>query len=231
MTSPVAVLADYRRGPVIRTAVETFFAAKELRPNSRRGYQQTLDALGDELGWEIPINRIEAEAVGAAFLRRWGHDQGAMPSTWNTHRIRARSLMAFCERRNWITDEPMVRVEPGCIERDETKAIPLDTLAPLWCRRDIDLWEKTMWRMLYETAALASEVLALNIEDLDLSHNGATIIGKGGHRQRIHWASGTDRLLPRYLAGRRRGSVFVTHRKPQAILPARDLCPGTGLAR
>ncbi len=59
----------------------------------------------------------------------------------------------------------------------------------------------------------------------------ATIIGKGGHRQRIYWASGTDRLLPRYLAGRRRGSVFVTHRKPQAILPARDLCPGTGLAR
>lgn len=59
----------------------------------------------------------------------------------------------------------------------------------------------------------------------------ATIIGKGGHRQRVHWASGTDRLLPRYLAGRRRGPVFLTHRKPQEILPARDLCPDTGLAR
>jgi integrase len=34
--------------------------------------------------------------------------------------------------------------------------------------------EKTLWRMLYETAARAGESLALNIEDLDLdAHRGA----------------------------------------------------------
>jgi integrase len=30
------------------------------------------------------------------------------------------------------------------------------------------LRERTLWRMLYETAARAVEVLALNVEDLDL---------------------------------------------------------------
>ena len=139
--------------------------------------------------------------------------------------------MAFCQKRNWLTDEPMVFVEPRRVERDETKAIPLEALEQLWCRRDIDLREKTLWRMLYETAGWASEVLAVNIGDLDLSHKRVTIIGKGGYRQRILWASGTVRLLSRYLAGYRRGPVFLTHRKPQALLPARDLCPETGLAR
>jgi integrase len=29
------------------------------------------------------------------------------------------------------------------------------------------MWEKTLWRMLYESAARAGEVLALDVEDLD----------------------------------------------------------------
>ena len=51
--------------------------------------------------------------------------------------------------------------------------------------------------MLYETAARAGEILALNIEDLDLSRKRAVIIGKGGHREYVFWASGAARLLSR----------------------------------
>ncbi len=50
----------------------------------------------------------------------------------------------------------------------------------LLTRCDIPLREKTLWRMLYETAARASEVLALNIEDLDLDARRAPIRSKGG---------------------------------------------------
>ena len=85
--------------------------------------------------------------------------------------------------------------------------------------------------MLYETAARAGEVLALNVEDLDLPRKRAVIIGKGGHKEYVFWASGTARLLSRYLAGRRRGSVFLTHRRPN-VIPARgDECPHTGRGR
>ena len=74
--------------------------------------------------------------------------------------------------------------------------------------------------MLYETAARAGEILALNVEDLDLSRKRAVIIGKGGHKEYVFWASGTARLLSRYLAGRRRGPVFLTHRRnPTSSLP------------
>ena len=115
--------------------------------------------------------------------------------------------------------------------RDQTKAIPFEDLEELWSRRDISLREKTLWRMLYETAARAGEILALNVEDLDLPRKRAVIVGKGGHKEYVFWASGAARLLSRYLTGRHRGPVFLTHRRPN-VIPARgDECPHTGRGR
>ena len=116
--------------------------------------------------------------------------------------------------------------------RDQTKAIPYQDLEKLWSRRDIDLREKTLWRMLYETAARAGEILALNIEDMDLAPQTSS-----DHRQRrpqrirLLGIRSAARLLSRYLAGRRRGPVFLTHRRPN-VIPARgDECPHTGRGR
>ena len=85
--------------------------------------------------------------------------------------------------------------------------------------------------MLYETAARANEILALDIEDLALARKRAAVIGKGGHREVVVWASGTARLLPRYLAGRSRRPVFVTNRRPNVVSAGPDQCPDTGLCR
>jgi len=72
---------------------------------------------------------------------------------------------------------------------------------------------KTLWRMLYETAARASEVLALNIEDLDLDARRAPIRSKGGDTEWIHWGAGTAHLLPRLVRGRETGPVFLSERR------------------
>ena len=50
----------------------------------------------------------------------------------------------------------------------------------------------------------------------------AWIVGKGGDRQRVAWAAGTARSLPRYLRGRRVGPVFLTQRRPSIPMPDRD---------
>ena len=87
------------------------------------------------------------------------------------------------------------------------------------------LREKALWRLLYETAARANEALSLDIEELDFHLRQATITGKGGHRELIFWASGAARVLSRYLRGRTRGPVFLTHRKPRIAPALRDLWP------
>ncbi|MFF3671881.1 tyrosine-type recombinase/integrase [Microtetraspora malaysiensis] len=117
----------------------------------------------------------------------------------------------------------------------------------LIARREVGLREKTLYRMLYETAARSEEILGLNIEDLDLAGRRARVKAKGARtksRRRgqarddfvletVYWDVGTARLLPRLLKGRTRGPVFLTHRRPGPgkVISPRDVCPNTGLAR
>ncbi|MEU4579224.1 MULTISPECIES: hypothetical protein [Nonomuraea] len=53
--------------------------------------------------------------------------------------------------------------------------------------------------MLYETAARAAEIVALNVVDLDLEHRRAPVRSKGGAIEWVYWDSGTAHLLPRLL--------------------------------
>ncbi|MFD3720035.1 hypothetical protein [Streptomyces sp. NPDC058674] len=66
------------------------------------------------------------------------------------------------------------------------------------------------------------------MEDLDLDDLRA----RAG-RTWVSWRSGTARLLPGLLAGRTRGPVFLSSRRPgPARTPAQaDLCPETGRRR
>ncbi len=91
--------------------------------------------------------------------------------------------------------------------------------------------------MLYESAARADEILALNVEQLDLESRRAPIRSKGGEIAWVYWGTGTAHLLPRLRlpdgASRASGPLFLASHKP---VPARrpapsDVCPHTGHAR
>ena len=228
MNSRVVALADYRGTPRLRSAVEAFFSDKQLSSNTRRAYRQALSAVAESLGWDLPVDQLDPRHVLEAFQEQWG---SAKSATWNTRITALQSFVSYCQRNQWIAHDPMSLVVRRREPRDQTKAILNQDLEELWSRRDIDLREKTLWRMLYETAARAGEILALNIEDMNLPRKRAVITGKGGHKEHVFWASGAARLLSRYLAGRRRGPVFLTHRRPN-VIPARgDECPHTGQGR
>ena len=228
MNGRVVAIADYRGTPRLRSAIEAFFSDKQLSTNTRRAYEQALQAIAEELGRDLPLDQLDSRKLLDAFQERWG---SAQPSTWNTRITAVHSFISYCRRNGWLQHDPMALVDRRRQPRDQTRAIPYEDLEKLWSRRDISLREKTLWKMLYETAARAGEILALNIEDLDLLRKRAVIIGKGGHREYVFWASGAARLLSRYLAGRRRGPVFLTHRRPN-VIPARgDECPHTRRGR
>ncbi|MFH9089110.1 hypothetical protein [Streptomyces sp. NPDC017673] len=84
--------------------------------------------------------------------------------------------------------------------------------------------------MLYESAARADEVLCLNVEDLYPQDKRGRITAKGGAIEWIHWQSGTAQLLPRLIARRTRGPLFLTDRKAPAGTPTLDVCSDTGRA-
>ena len=155
----------------------------------------------------------------------------ASAATWNSRLTAVGSFRRWVQAQGWVTEDPLAGIERRPQVRDDTAPVRYEQLHALWTRPDVHVREKTLWRMLYETAARANEVLALNVEDLDLGARRAVVRGKGGHRQEVVWASGTARLLPRYLAGRQRGPLFVTHRRPNVAPALPDLCPDTGRGR
>ena len=92
------------------------------------------------------------------------------------------------------------------------------------------LREKTLWWLLYETAARASEILALNVEDLDMPRRRAVVIGKGGRAEPVGWETKTARLLPRHLRHRTSGPLFLADIAPRRHVnprsPTSTLTPG-----
>jgi integrase len=141
-------------------------------------------------------------------------------ATWNRNRAAVNAWLTWChERQRWSA--PAV---PGSCERrkehvNATKDLPKAAIERQLSRRDVPLREKTLWRMLYETAARASEILALDVERLDLDNRRAPIRSKGGEIEWVHWGTGTAHLLPRLLrlpdgSIRSSGPLFLANRKP-----------------
>jgi integrase/recombinase XerD len=142
----------------------------------------------------------------------------------------ARKVIGWWQRQGWIEGDPTIGIERRPAPLDRTKALAENQIAALW-RLDVALREKTQWKMLYESAARADEVLCLNVEDLYPQGKRGRITAKGGATEWIHWQSGAAQLLPRLIARRTRGPLFLTDRKAPAGTPALDVCPETGRAR
>src|SRR4029453_10684224 len=215
---------------VLAAAAAAFLAQPSLARSTRRSYDQTLTRLVHELGGDRPLSALTVEAVTLAVTAAWG---GRAPATWNRHVATVRSFLGFCRRRRWLGEDLAVDLERRPEPADRTKAIPLPELERLWRRDDVSVREKALWRLLYETAARASEALAINVEDLELDNKRARVRSKGGDTDWLHFQTGAARLLPRLIAGRTHGPLFLADRRP---VPARapatvDRCPQTGRGR
>ena len=173
-----------------------------------------------EFGAETVPDEIDAGRFAEWFGSQWAD---RAPSTWNVSLDAVRSAVAYWQRQGWLAADfsrMLVRRRP---RPDRARALSRSEVDQLLTRKDISLRERTLWRMLYETAARSAEVLALDVEDLDLPNRCARVRRKGGAIDIIVWQTGTARLLPRLLNGRTTGPVFVTERKARVPLPAADL--------
>jgi integrase len=215
---------------VLGGAAAAFLAQPDLAASTRRSYQQTLGRLERELGADQPLATLTADQVTAAVTAAWAD---RAPATWNRHLATVRSFFGFCRRRRWLVEDLTIDLERRPEPADRTKALPLAELERLWRRDDVGVREKALWRLLYETAARASEALSINVEDLELDNKRVRVRSKGGDLDWLHFQTGSARLLPRLIAGRTRGPLFLADRAP---VPARapaavDRCADTGRAR
>ena len=216
-----------KKGPALGAAVDAFLDTLD-NPGTARNYAGTLRALAGHLGMDVPVAGLAGAEVERWFADRWGMRAAA---TWNRNLDALRSAGRYWTGQGWLDADPSRGLRRRHRPPDLTRALSRADVERLLAREDVALRDKTLWRMLYETAARISELLSLDVEDLNLRTHQARVRRKGGAADIIVWQAGTARLLPRLLQGRRTGPVFLTERRARVPLPAADLDPATGRAR
>ncbi|WP_425559997.1 tyrosine-type recombinase/integrase [Microbispora corallina] len=236
-----------RTGVTLAAAVRAFLDRPVLNEETVRSYGQTMTRLRRHLGDDVILTEVTADEIGAAFVAAWGT---AAAATWNRHRAAVRSFAAWAAgpERGWAADDLAARLDRRPEPRGRTRPMGRRQVEALLERGEVPLRERTLWTLLYESAATAESVLALNVEDLDLSGRYGRVSartadsahragndGNGGGvgERRVRWQSGAARLLPGLVAGRRQGPLFLADRRPgPARTPAAgDLCSHTGRGR
>lgn len=199
---------------------------------TRRVYASTLGQLREHFGAEVPVVALDqpdtAKRLASWFTDRWAT---SAPATFNRNLDAIRSALGYWRDQDWVTSDPTRGLRRRSRAPDRTKALSRTDIQTLLTREDLDLRERVLWRMLYETAARANEVLALDVTDLDLRNRRAKVRRKGNAADVIVWQTVTARLLPRLLQGRRAGPVFLTDRRARVELPSSDLDLASGRAR
>lgn len=218
-------------GSTIAEAVDAFL---DTLPNAgtRRNYSGTLRMLEAYLGSDTPVDELDDPATAARlcswFNKRWGSKAA---STYNRNLDAIRSACGYWIDQGWLASDPTRSLRRRTRPADRTKALSRSEIEKLLSDEGVPLREKTLRRMLYETAARAQEVLSLDVQDLDLKNRRAKVRRKGGAVDMIVWRTGTARSLPRLLNGRKAGPLFLTDRKARVPLAAADIDPETGKAR
>ena len=229
MGTVTSLRADRPAG-TLGAAVGAYLASID-RPESRgthRQYAATLRRFRAALGAGAGLASLDGDMVRTWIEETWG---GRKPATYNRAIDVLRSAWAYWMAQGWAPENPTAPMRRRTVAADRSRALSRADVGRLLTREDISLRERTLWRLAYESAARAGELLALNVEDLDLANRRARVIRKGGAADVIVWQSGTARLLPRLIKGRKSGPLFLTGRKARVPLAAADLDPATGRAR
>ena len=228
MATKLARLPSKTSPVTLGSAIEAFLDEADLAPTTRRVYSSSLAALASGIGAGTALSELEPATVAAWFTGRY---RSTAPATWNRELATLASAVAWWSKRGWLSADAAASLERRREHPDRTRALTRRQVESLWRRPDVALREKTLWRLLYESAARANEILGLDVADLDLPSKRARVRSKGGATEWVFWQTGTAQLLPRLLAGRTAGPVFLAGRLPTRAAPALDLDPGSGRAR
>jgi site-specific recombinase XerD len=203
----------------VRRLAESFeisLAARNLSPRTIRTYLEAVDLLAgylDDAGMPSQVSAITREHLESFFARELDR-----VSPTSVH-IRYRAIQAFfkfCVEDGEIEVSPMVNMKPPVVPEQPVPVLKADQLAALIkacsgtdlaSRRDL-----AIVRLFIDTGVRRAELTGLQVDDLDLRHRQATVIGKGRRTRTVAFGHKCAQALDRYLR------VRASHRN--AHLPA-----------
>jgi len=114
-----------------------------------------------------------------------------------------RSFYKFCMRRSFITTNPVATIRTPKQERHLPKFLEVEQIQKLLQTPEdgtlLGARDKAMLETLYSTGVRVSELVALNVEDIDTTGDGLRIRGKGRKERRTPIGSTAMNSIRKYL--------------------------------
>ena len=186
-------------------AVEAFFAHRDLVASADPQYlpQSPRPHSAQALGGDRLVTDLDPLADSGRFCRAVGWPCAS--STWNTRRIAVQAFASPGVDERWpLAEDPLAEYGAPPAEGPITPGRSCSRISRSYyagggrCR----CGRRRCGGCCTKPPPAASEVLALDVEDLDRARRRARIRSKGGNVDMVVWAAPTARLLGRYLAAR-----------------------------
>ncbi|MER6005900.1 hypothetical protein ABT120_45660 [Nonomuraea angiospora] len=136
-------------------------------PNTVRAYAAGVGKTASRLGEHRPLTAVADDEIGEALEVLWG---GAAVNTWNARRAAVLSWLAWCRERGHTAPAVPAWAKRLAAPDSQTPARSRTAIDRLIARRNVGVREKTLYRLLYETAARAHE----------FRHSALTHLGEAG---------------------------------------------------
>lgn len=165
-------------------AVDAFLYAlqyeRRLSTHTLSNYARDLKGFAAFLRDTRTLPEIAVNDVRSFVAKR--HHEGLKPKSITRSLSALRSFFHFCEQRAWITLNPAAVVRNPKLPKKLPKTIDADSVQALLqvpVSKEILIRDKAILEAFYSSGMRLSELVGLNLLDLDLASGEARVIGKG----------------------------------------------------
>ena len=184
--------------------LKEYMSAKNFRETTAKEYEGFLQRFIDFI--DVPLDFCETRHI-REFLQS-EKDRGNSRNTLITKRHKLSSLFAWMQVEEYITKNPMLRIEKLKEDKKPPKHLTHDEMELL---RDAATGvRKVIMETLYSSGMRVSEFLALNRDDVSFTERTFTIRdGKGGKHRVAPMSSRCALVLGRYIEERKDDNPWV----------------------
>ena len=213
-----------KQDPLIARFLDSLWAERGLSDNSLQGYRHDLQRLHKSLlSRGKTLESASREDLLAILAREV--QQGKSPRSVSRYLSAYRQFYRWLVRESIISSDPVALIESPKTGRGLPKALTEAQVEALLAAPDtttaLGNRDRAMLELMYATGLRVSELVALELSNLNLNQGVIRVIGKGQKERLVPIGDEAHECLKSYLSTARPGllkgvqtdSVFVTSRK------------------
>lgn len=215
----------------VKINIGKFLADKEhqgLSPYTLKSYRAHLSFFEQHMPKKL--QEITKDDIKGYLNTRETITGGVQKVTMETIRSVLKCFFGWLDEEEIITGNPMLRIKPYKVPKTLAKALTVEELEQL--RESCETpREKAIIEILYSTGCRLSEVVRINLEDVDWQNRTVKITGKG-NKERITFFSVRAAIYVKKYLGTRDDdteALLVSERRPHFRLSARSVESEVGI--